>query len=101
MTRKHAHRADNAPASRRYVRSVVQRARDDILSAIVHAPETPEPVGHMFMVTTADEAHTWPPERGTSYVEWRAAGGEFPPQIEADRVQARLERYAGPIGKES
>ena len=98
MSRKHAHRADNAPASRRYVRGVVQRARDDILSAIVHAPE---PVGHMFMVTTADEAHTWPPELGTSYVEWRAAGGEFPPQIEADRVQARLERYAGPIGKES
>ena len=101
MSRKHAHRADNAPASRRYVRSVVQRARDDILSAIVHAPETAESVGDMFMVTTADEAHTWPPGLGTSYFEWRAAGGEFPPQIEADRVQARLERYAGPKVKES
>ena len=101
MSRKHVHRADNQPVTRRYVRSVVQRARDDIISAIIHAPETAEPVGHMFMVTTADEAHTWPPELGTSYVEWRSAGGELPPQIEADRIRERLERYAGPIGKES
>ena len=39
MSRKHAHRADNAPASRRYVRSVVQRARDEIISAIVYSPK--------------------------------------------------------------
>ena len=46
MSRKHAHRADNAPASRRYVRSVVQRARDEIISAIVHerAAAVPFPV---------------------------------------------------------
>ena len=37
MSRKHPHRADNAPASRRYVRSVVQRARDEIISAVVHS----------------------------------------------------------------
>lgn len=35
MSRKHAHRADNQPVTRRYVRSVVQRARDEIISAIV------------------------------------------------------------------
>jgi hypothetical protein len=36
MSRKHAHRADNQPVTRRYVRSVVQRARDEILSAVVN-----------------------------------------------------------------
>jgi hypothetical protein len=36
MSRKHAHRADNQPVTRRYVRSVVQRARDEIVSAIVN-----------------------------------------------------------------
>ena len=37
MSRKHAHRAGNQPVTRRYVAGVVRRARDEIISAIVHA----------------------------------------------------------------
>ena len=36
MSRKHAHRAGNQPVTRRYVAGVVRRARDEIISAIVH-----------------------------------------------------------------
>jgi len=42
MSRKHAHRADNRPVTRRYVRRV-QRARDDILRAIVNASLLADP----------------------------------------------------------
>ena len=36
MSRKHPHRAGNQPVTRRYVAGVVRRARDEIISAIVH-----------------------------------------------------------------
>jgi hypothetical protein len=58
MSRKHAHRADNQPVTRRYVRSVVQRARDEIISAIVGRPVA-SPSGWVSF-TTADEIHAWP-----------------------------------------
>jgi hypothetical protein len=62
MSRKHAHRADNAPASRRYVRSVVQRARDDIIAVMIHSP-----------LATVEPDGSWgvrppPPERLARYV---------------------------------
>ena len=79
MSRKHAHRADNRPVTRRYVRSVVQRARDDILRAIVNASllidpdldlsrfdrthiygDSPKPIrSGMVTFSTADESHVW------------------------------------------
>lgn len=36
MSRKHRHRADNRPVTRRYVLRVVTRARDEILAALIH-----------------------------------------------------------------
>ena len=84
MSRKHAHRADNQPVTRRYVRSVVQRARDEILSAIVHVAPTPSP-GLVF--TTADETHTW----AAPFVPDPFIGG-----TERGRVQSRLDRYVSP-----
>ena len=102
MSRKHAHRADNAPASRRYVRSVVQRARDDILSAIVHGPAA-EITGIIPFLPPGSATRVTGPslfDDGSIFADW-SIGGEFPPQIEADRIRERLERYAGPIGKES
>lgn len=67
MSRKHAHRADNRPVTRRYVRSVVQRARDEILSAVVNGYQPwprDEQIMHgvqpsMITFTTADESHVW------------------------------------------
>ena len=45
MSRKHAHRAGNQPVTRRYVAGVVRRARDEIISAIVHSRSAePEPM---------------------------------------------------------
>lgn len=76
MSRKHAHRADNQPVTRRYVRSVVQRARDEIISAIVHQPRPIE--GCLATISTADEHYVW---------------AEIP---DAVRTQARLTRYGGP-----
>ncbi len=55
MSRKH--RADNQPVTRRYVRSVVQRARDEILSAVMHQPQPIQP--SMVTFTTVDESHAW------------------------------------------
>lgn len=46
MSRKHRQRADNRPVTRRYVARVVQRARDDIISAVVHGSPTPEAIVH-------------------------------------------------------
>jgi len=37
VSKKHRQRSEGRPVTRRYVLRVVQRARDDILSAIVHA----------------------------------------------------------------
>lgn len=42
MSRKHPHRAGNQPVTRRYVAGVVRRARDEIISAIIHSE--PEPL---------------------------------------------------------
>jgi hypothetical protein len=88
MSRKHPHRAGNQPVTRRYVAGVVRRARNDILSAIVYAPRAddpkwrgieplPLPLGVM--------------PNGHLDFKWHPTG----PSPE------RLERYAGPIGKES
>ena len=64
MSRKHAHRADNAPASRRYVRSVVQRARDEIISAVVHSGDARDAWG-VVQLAMIDPP---PPERLARYV---------------------------------
>ncbi len=40
MSHKRRSKVDRQPVTRRYVRAVVQRARDDILSAIVHSDWT-------------------------------------------------------------
>ena len=48
MSRKHVHRADNQPVTRRYVRSVVQRARDEIISAIVNSQPEPAPESFVY-----------------------------------------------------
>jgi hypothetical protein len=42
MSKKHHRRNETQPATRRYVLRVVQRARDDILSALIHATRAPE-----------------------------------------------------------
>jgi phosphoribosylpyrophosphate synthetase len=44
MSRKHAHRAGNQPVTRRYVAGVVRRARDEIISAIIHQQTWPDQV---------------------------------------------------------
>jgi hypothetical protein len=49
MSRKHPHRAGNQPVTRRYVAGVVRRARDEIISAIVHEPSEP----HLVRMQTA------------------------------------------------
>ena len=73
MSRKHAHRADNAPASRRYVRSVVQHARDEIISAIMHSRPVPAEPGVSWQTTMMSDNLS------------RTVG--------PDLVQARLDRY--------
>jgi hypothetical protein len=100
MSRKHPHRAGNQPVTRRYVAGVVRRARDEIISAVVHVGPSDRPTEQP-MVSDNVTRVTWLPSGDQTYVEWRTAGGEFPPKIEADRIQERLMRYAGPIGKES
>ena len=83
MSRKHAHRADNAPASRRYVRSVVQRARDDIISAIVH---TRPAEGKMFTISTVDKHHGWDVP-----VQWSTGQWQYTDAIAAPTPE-RIER---------
>ena len=61
MSRKHAHRADNQPVTRRYVRSVVQRAKKDIIAAIVHGqPGTTytAPVSGLYWIDGEDVTRT-------------------------------------------
>ena len=89
MSRKHTHRADNAPASRRYVRSVVQRARDEILAAVVHSP------------SQAFIASSWPVSVSDNVARYTGLGAIGTISVDDPQVQARLERYAGPKVKES
>jgi hypothetical protein len=85
MSRKHPHRAGNQPVTRRYVAGVVRRARDEIISAIIHAqllePDPPRAsVEHLDRLISSGSR---------SVVQWE----DLP---EAVRTQARLTRYAGP-----
>ena len=90
MSRKHAHRADNAPASRRHVRSVVQLARDEILAAVVHSRPS-----------QAFIASSWPVSVSDNVARYTGLGAIGTISVDDPQVQARLERYAGPKVKES
>ena len=66
MSRKHKHRADNRPASRRYVQHVVQAAKAEIIVAMFHATpheprmtETVKPLDWTWTPYVAVEA-PWP-----------------------------------------
>lgn len=54
MSRKHRHRAENRPVTRRYVMRVVNRARDEILSAIIHGRQIDERDAEVVLMSLLD-----------------------------------------------
>ena len=63
MSRKHPHRAGNQPVTRRYVAGVVRRARDEIISAVIHEPREPLPTAPPGWGTDRYDSSSATPER--------------------------------------